>query len=85
MRIGAVYQEISPGTKDVFITVSGDIPHDHPVTGRYLLAAQLRVAYRRAAHVGKWGLPANGFIDEAGDQGVAVLKFFPFMGVKVQP
>src|SRR6185437_14185962 len=80
----AIYQ-IGVGVFDHFVVaVARDVPHHDLLALPDLLAAEFDVARRVAAHVGEWGLPADGFADHVGDEIRGFAQLLVLIGVLVE-
>src|SRR6185437_735263 len=79
-----IYQ-IGVGVFDHFVvTVARDVPHHHLLALPDLLAAELDVARRVAAHMGERGLPADGFRHHVGDEIWGLAQLPVLIGVLVE-
>src|SRR6202000_1664200 len=67
-RPGAVNNELIGTIDHLFVTIARDVPHHHLVAFFHLLAAELEVGQRGAAHMRQRGLPADHFRHETVDQ-----------------
>ncbi len=68
----------------IYVAISGDVPHDHFITGPDGLTPKLHIGERRPAHVGHRRLPANDLWDHFRNQIRVGTKLCVLRGVLIQ-
>src|SRR6185437_8344718 len=68
----------------LFVAIARDVPHDDAVALPDLVALELDIAERRAAHMGERRLVADDLRDHVGDQARLVAQLLVFVRILVQ-